>query len=54
MGQGEIRHLRDITKVEALSNFILKRKGKEEKVQVTSIGCGRTHSIVQLNIGYVM
>lgn len=28
LGQGEIRHLRDITKVEALSDFILKKKGK--------------------------
>lgn len=28
LGIGEIRHVRDITKVEALSNFVLKRKGK--------------------------
>lgn len=54
LGQGEIRHVRDVTKVEALSNFVLKRKGKEERVMVTSLGCGKTHTIVQLNIGYVM
>ena len=28
LGIGEIRHLRDITKIEGLSNFVLKRKGK--------------------------
>lgn len=54
LAQGEIKHLRDITKVEALSDFILKRKGKEEKVLVTNLGCGNGHTIVQLNIGYVM
>ena len=54
LGQGEIKHIRDITKVEGLSDFILKRKGKEEKVLVTNIGCGNAHNIVQLNIGYVM
>lgn len=54
LGIGEIKHVRDITKVEALSNFILKRKGKEEKVTVNQIGCGNRHCIVLLNIGYVM
>ncbi len=29
LGQGEIRHLRDVTRVEGLSNFVLKRKGKQ-------------------------
>ena len=46
--------MRDITKVEALSDFILKRKGKEEKVLATNLGCGYAHAIVLLNIGYVM
>lgn len=46
--------MRDITKIEALSDFILKRKGKEEKVLATNLGCGYAHAIVLLNIGYVM
>ena len=46
--------MRDITKVEALSNFVLKKKGKEEKVLPTHLSCGNSHSIVLLNIGYVM
>jgi alpha-tubulin suppressor-like RCC1 family protein len=54
LAQGEVRHLRDVTKVEALSDFILRRRGKEEKVLVTHLGCGLAHSIVLLNIGYVM
>jgi len=28
LGIGEIRHIRDITKVEALSNYVMKIKGK--------------------------
>lgn len=54
LGIGEIRHLRDVTKIEGLSNFVLKRKGKNEKVAVAQIACGAGHTIAHLNIGYVM
>lgn len=43
-----------MTKVEALSNFLLKRNGKQEKVQVKQLACGDSHCIALLNIGYVM
>jgi alpha-tubulin suppressor-like RCC1 family protein len=32
----------------------LKRKGKEQKVEVTQLACGSKHCIALLNIGYVM
>ncbi|XP_031472744.1 uncharacterized protein LOC116245225 [Nymphaea colorata] len=54
LGIGEIRHVRNVTKVEALSNFTLKRNGKQEKVQVKQLACGNTHCIALLNIGYIM
>ena len=34
LGIGEVRHIRDITKVEALSNYVMKIKGKEQKVKI--------------------
>ena len=46
--------MRNVTKVEALSNFTLKRKDKTEKVQVRQLACGNSHCIAWLNIGYVM
>lgn len=54
LGIGEIRHIRDVTKVDALSNFVLKKGGKERKVEVTQLACGNRHCIALLNIGYVM
>ena len=49
-----MRHIRDITKVEALSNYILKVKGKDEKVRIQQLQCGKSHCIALLNIGYIM
>jgi len=46
--------LRDITRVEGLSNYILKVKGKKENVLVSQLSCGRKHCIALLNIGYIM
>ena len=40
--------------MEALSNFILKKSGKEVKVEVKQLACGNKHCIALLNIGYIM
>jgi alpha-tubulin suppressor-like RCC1 family protein len=32
----------------------MKVKGKEEKVRINQLKCGRTHCIALLNIGYIM
>ncbi len=49
-----MRHIKDTTKVEALSNYILRIKGKEEKVRIEQLRCGKSHCIALLNIGYIM
>ncbi len=54
LGIGEVRHIRDLTKVEALSNYVMKVRGKEEKVKIEQLSCGKNHCIALLNIGYIM
>lgn len=50
----EIRHLKDITKVDKLSNYVMKVKGEEKVVTIDQVECGKNHCIALLNIGYVM
>ena len=50
----EIRHLKDITKVDKLSNYIMKIKNKSEVVTIEQVQCGRNHCIALLNVGIVM
>lgn len=54
LGIGEVRHVRDTTKVEALSNYVMKIKGSEQKVKIEQLRCGKNHCIALLNIGYIM
>jgi alpha-tubulin suppressor-like RCC1 family protein len=44
----------DITRVEKLSNYFIKLKGKKQNVLVKQLSCGKKHCIALLNIGYVI
>lgn len=50
----EIRHIKDISKINKLSNYVLKTNGEERKVSIDQIECGKNHCIALLNIGYIM
>ena len=49
-----MRHLKDVSRVEALSNYVMKIKGENKKVEVTDMKCGEKHCVALLNIGYIM
>ena len=54
LGLGEVRHIRDITKIDGLSNFVMKRNGETLPVQVKDLACGKGHCLALLNINYIM
>ena len=55
LGIGQILHLKDISKIENLSNYVYTDSdGSSKVVKVDSIACGRRHVMLLLNIGYVV
>jgi len=46
IGAGFLRHVVDVSKVETLSNLVVKNeKGEEEHVKITDLKCGLFHCI---------
>lgn len=55
LGIGQVQHLKDISRVDNLSNYVSNdAKGESQIVSVQQMACGRKHIIVLLNIGYVL
>lgn len=55
IGAGFLRHVVDVSKVETLSNLVVKNeKGEEEHVKITDLKCGLFHCITLQNIGCVL
>lgn len=54
LGVGYLRHVLDVTKVEALSNFIFKENKDDPNIRVDQISCGKNHCVALLNIGAVL
>jgi len=54
-GSGYLKHVTDVMKIEALSNYTLTNKNKgTEIVKIDQISCGNNHCMALLNIGAVM